>query len=229
MKKVRFAATFLCLFLAVLPSAFAQPGGKSKRIQAMRMLEEPKTLEDVKKYALGEWKSISIELRPTEDRAGTGKIQPTFLTRHFTYLPNDQFIGKITLFADHYGQMALMEFEFKGRLKWGEQHPIADGAWKVDYVLDGGFGVTPLHEQSASMLNMALPPGMTPFANGVKKDILKKAFPMFHIAEGQVVSDYDLIYFKNGMLFMGAKHVDGKPFDKPENRPHQLQIPLIRM
>lgn len=228
MNKVIFAITFLYLFLAVMPSASAQKSGKSKKSQAMSMLAEPKTLEEVKKYALGEWQSLSVELRPTEDRTGTGKIQPTYLKRHFSYLPNDKFIGKITLFADNYGQMPLMEFEFMGSLKWGEKHPIADGAWKIDYVLDGGFGVTPLHEQSAFMLNMALPPGMTPFANGVKKDILKKAFPMFKIVEGQIVSDYDLIYFKNGMLFMGAKHVDGTPFDKPENRPHQLQIPLIR-
>lgn len=194
----------------------------------MSMLAEPKTLEEVKKYALGEWQSISVELRPTEDRTGTGKIQPTYLKRHFTYLPNDKFIGKITLFVDNYGQLPLMEFEFKGSLKWGEKHPIAEGAWKLDYVLDEGFGVTPLHEQAAAMLNTALSPGMTSFVNGVKKDILKKAFPMFKIVEGQIVSDYDLIYFKNGMLFMGAKHVDGTPFDKPENRPHQLQIPLIR-
>ncbi|MEM6763971.1 MAG: hypothetical protein AAF655_03565 [Bacteroidota bacterium] len=67
---------------------------------------------------------------------------------------------------------------------------------------------------------------MEPFECGVKKDFLGKEFPMFHIVEGQIVSDYDLIYFRNGMLFMGAKHVDGTPVDKPENRPHQLQIPL---
>ena len=52
---------------------------------------------------------------------------------------------------------------------------------------------------------------------------------MFHIEEGQIVGDYDLIYFKHGLLFMGAKHVDGTPFDKVENRPHQLQIPLERV
>lgn len=145
MNKVNFAITFLCLFLAVMPSAFAQKSGKSKRSQAMNMLAEPKTLEEVKKYALGEWQSISVELRPTEDRAGIGKIQPNYLTRQFTYLPNDKFIGKITLFADNYGKMPLMEFEFKGSLKWGEKHPIADGAWKIDYVLDEGFGISTLY------------------------------------------------------------------------------------
>ncbi|MEM7041049.1 MAG: hypothetical protein AAF570_29060 [Bacteroidota bacterium] len=121
-----------------------------------------------------------------------------------------------------------MAFEFKGELKWGGPHPIADGAWEIDYVLNEGFGVTPLHAQAADMLNQALPAGMTPFEEGVQKDILGQAFPMFNIVESQIVSDYDLIYFHSGLLFMGAKHVDGTPFDKVENRPHQLQIPLKR-
>ena len=196
--------------------------------KAMHNIQEPKSLEEVQSYAVGEWESLSVELRPTEDRTGSGVIQPTYLRRHFNYLSKNKFIGTITLFGDNYGQLPLMEFEFKGDLKWGEKHPIADGAWKVDYILNEGFGVTPLNPQAAQMLNQALPEGMAPFENNIKKDILGKAFPMFHIVEGQIVSDYDLIYFKNGMLFMGAKHVDGTPFDKVENRPHQLQIPLVR-
>ena len=199
------------------------------RKKAMHMLQQPKTLEEVKQYALGEWESISIELRPTEDRTGSGNIQPTFLKRNFKYLTDDRFVGTITMFGDNYGQLPLFEFEFKGALVWGKEYPIADGAWKIDYVLNEGFGVTPLNEQASAMLNQGLPEYMSPFVNGEQKDILKKAFPMFHIIEGQVVSDYDLIYFKNGLLFMGAKHVDGTPFDKVENRPHQLQIPLQKV
>ena len=194
-----------------------------------KIMENPTTLEQVKNYALGEWQSISVELRPTEDRTGSGKIEPTYLKRNFKYLPNDKFVGTITLFGDNYGQLPLMEFEFKGNLIWHDEHPIANGAWKIDYMLDEGFGVTPLNPQAAEMLNMALPVGMSAFENQVKKDILGKAFPMFHIVEGQIVGDYDLIYFKHGLLFMGAKHVDGTPFDKVENRPHQLQIPLERV
>ena len=194
----------------------------------MHTHEDPKTLEEVKQYAIGEWISLSVELRPTEDRTGAGQISPTFLKRHFNYLDSDSFVGTITMFADNYGAMPLLEFEFKGALKWGGKHAIADGAWDIDYILNEGFGVTPLNEQAAAMLNQGLPEGMPAFQAGVKQDILQKAFPMFNIVEGQVVTDYDLIYFKNGMLFMGAKHVDGTPFDKPENRPHQLQIPLVR-
>jgi hypothetical protein len=51
---------------------------------------------------------------------------------------------------------------------------------------------------------------------------------MVNIAAGQIVADYDLISLTHGLLFMGAKHVDGTPFDRPERRPRQLQIPLRR-
>ena len=191
--------------------------------------QEPKSLDEVKTFAIGEWESLSVELRPTEDRTGSGVIQPTYLKRHFNYISENQFVGTITMFVDNYGQMPLLEFEFKGDLNWGTEHPIVKGAWNIDYVLNTGFAVTPLSEQAAVMLNTGLPEGMTPFEANTKKDILRKAFPMFNIVEGQIVSDYDLIYFKNDMLFMGAKHVDGTPFDKVENRPHQLQIPLKRV
>ena len=224
MKRTIFLFTSILLAMS-MGSLSAQ----NNQRQAKKNMMEPKSLAEVKAYALGEWKSISVELRPTEDRTGSGVIQPTFLRRNFKYMEGDKFVGTITLFVDNYGQMPLMEFEFKGDLKWGGEHPIAEGAWSIDYVLNEGFGVTPLHDQAAQMLNAALPEGMTPFEVNQKKDILQQAFPMFHIVKGQIVSDYDLIYFKNGMLFMGAKHVDGTPFDKPENRPHQLQIPLERV
>ncbi|MEM9053400.1 MAG: hypothetical protein AAGC47_15205 [Bacteroidota bacterium] len=222
MRNLKVVALALCLGITQL--SIAQTSNKTKK-----MNQDPISLEDVKAFASGNWESISVELRPTEDRTGAGNIQPTYLTRKFSYLEADKFVGTITMYADNYGQMPLMEFEFKGDLVWGGEHPIAKGAWNIDYVLNEGFAVTPLHENAAQMLNGGLPEGMTPFENGVKKDILQQAFPMFHIVEGQIVSDYDLIYFKNGMLFMGAKHVDGTPFDKVENRPHQLQIPLVRV
>jgi len=38
-----------------------------------------------------------------------------------------------------------------------------------------------------------------------------------------------LIYILNDMMFWGAKHVDGRSFDKVENRPDNLQIPLVRL
>ena len=191
-------------------------------------MNNPRTLGELKQALVGRWASLSVELRPTEDRTGTGSVSPSYLKRTFTYGNDDTFTGIITMFADNYGQAPLFEFEFKGHLRWGGPHPIAEGAYVVDYVLDEGFGVMPLHDQATSMLNAVPTEGVEPFQTGVKQDILKKPFPMFNIVEGQVVVDYDLLYMHDGLLFFGAKHVDGTPFDKPERRPHQLQVPLVR-
>ncbi|MEM9037150.1 MAG: hypothetical protein AAGD18_21340 [Actinomycetota bacterium] len=193
------------------------------------MTTEPRTLADVQAYAVGAWTSLSIELRPTEDRAGTGVIEPTRLTRDFVFHDTDTFTGTITMYVDDDGKLPLMAFEFRGHLDWGDPHPIADGAFVIDYVLDEGFGVTPLSDEAAAMLNAALPPGLDAFVPQTQQDILGKPFPLFDIEAGQILTDHDLIYFHSGLLFMGAKHVDGTPFDLPERRPHQLQIPLQRV
>ena len=221
MKKNVFLALAIVMALAC--------SGVSKRTMGIHMVQEPTSLEEVKGYAQGEWQSLTVELRPTEDRAGKGKIQSTYLKRSFKYLKGDRFEGTITMFADQYGKAPLMKFEFKGDLKWGNRHPIAEGAYEIDYVLNEGFALTPLHPKAAAMLNSIPVKGLPKFKAGQTQDILRKPFPLFKIAKGQIVTDYDLIYFRNGMLFMGAKHVDGTPFDKPSRRPHQLQIPLRRV
>jgi len=40
--------------------------------------------------------------------------------------------------------------------------------------------------------------------------------------------EYDLVYLSHDLLFWGARNVDGRGFDKEENRPTNLQIPLAR-
>ena len=38
----------------------------------------------------------------------------------------------------------------------------------------------------------------------------------------------DLVHMAQGMLFWGARNVDGRGFDSEANRPTNLQIPLVR-
>lgn len=187
------------------------------------------TVDEIRSYIKdAEWVSITTELRPQEDRSGIGKIQPFYVSRYFKFIENDTFIGKILSFGDPYGKIPLVEFEFRGHVEWKGEHPVAKGAQNIDYVLDEAFIVTPKDPAFAEALNKFPVDGLNKFEANVSQNILKKAFPLFNIKEGQIVKDYDLIYTYNGMLFMGAKHVDGTPFDKPENRPHLLQIPLVK-
>ena len=176
----------------------------------------------------GQWVSLTTELRPFEDRTGTGTVQPFYVSRAFRYLPNNRFEGTIRSYADPYGRLPLVQFVFKGETRWGAPHPIAPGAYEIDYILNEAFEVTPLHDLFSANLNAAPSPGLAAWQTGVMQDIKGKAVPLFGIAEGDIVGDYDLIYIANDLLFMGAKHVDGRGFDKPENRPTNLQIPLIR-
>lgn len=80
----------------------------------------------------------------------------------------------------------------------------------------------------ADQLNSAPVDGLNAWEMGVTQDIKGREFPLFGVKAGEIVGDYDLIYIFNDLLFMGSKHVDGRGFDKPENRPTNLQVPIYR-
>ena len=84
------------------------------------------------------------------------------------------------------------------------------------------------HPGFAAVANKFPGKGLNTWEVNVMQDVKGKAFPLFSLVEGQTYVDYDLIYIYNDMLFNGSKNVDGRAFDKPENRPTNLQIPLVR-
>jgi hypothetical protein len=61
------------------------------------------------------------------------------------------------------------------------------------------------------------------------QSILKKTFPPFGLAEGQIFSECDLVCIFDNLLFWGARNIDGRGFDSEANRPTNLQIPLTRL
>jgi len=122
----------------------------------------------------------------------------------------------------------LARIAIKGQNVWQGEHTIAKGAYKLDYVADEAYEVTPLHQGFADAANKFPAIGLSRWEVNVTQDVKGKAFRLFGLTEGRTYIDYDLIYIHDGMLFNGSKNVDGRPFDKPENRPTNLQIPLIR-
>ncbi len=113
-------------------------------------------------------------------------------------------------------------------MQWKGEHPIATDAQKVDFVADEGYEVTPLMQGFADVLNQLASKGYNKWEVNGTQSILKKQFAPFGLGEGQVFSEYDLIYIHNDMMFWGARNIDGRGFDKEENRPTNLQIPLVR-
>ena len=113
-------------------------------------------------------------------------------------------------------------------MTWRGDHPIAPGAQKVDFAADEAYAVTPLLQPFADLLGKVATDGYAPWKVGEKQSIFGKAFAPFGLAKGAVFLEYDLVHLAHGMLFWGARHVDGRGFDTEANRPTNLQIPLAR-
>ena len=185
--------------------------------------------DEIRQFILGgQWKSIAPELRPSISKSAAGDMQPFYLTRLFEYTAGDGFACTVVNFADPQARVPLLQILIRGHLRWQGEHAIAAGAFKVDYVADEAYAVTPLHQGAADAFNRAPVEGLDAWAVGRSQDLMGKSFPAFALSEGRTYVDYDLIYVYGDLLFNGSKHVDGRAFDKPENRPTNLQIPLVR-
>lgn len=186
------------------------------------------TLEETKKQSLGKWESISTEIRPSSQKNPDGTLKPFYLTRKFTFSENDAFELIVTSYADPYGKVPLSKITLRGHVEWKGEHPIASGAQKVDFFADEAYEVTPLFQGFVDVLNQIAKEGFETWEVNKTQSIFKKAFLPFGLSAEQVFAEYDLIYINNGMMFWGARNIDGRGFDKEENRPTNLQIPMVR-
>jgi len=184
--------------------------------------------EQVKQLCVGEWVSIAPEVRPSLSKNADGSMKPFYLTRDFTYLANGEFTLQMINSADAYGKVPMAKIVLKGHTIWQGEHPIAPGAQKIDYIADDAYEITPLIQGFADAMNQAAGNGFDKWEVNQTQSILGKAFAPFGLSEGQIYGEFDLIYILNDMMFWGAKHVDGRSFAKVENRPDNLQIPMVR-
>ncbi len=182
----------------------------------------------IKEAMLGEWGSIASEVRPSASKNADGSLKPFYLKRAFKYLPSDRFELEIVNSADPYGAVPLARIKIGGHMLWQGPHPIAPGAQKVDFVADESYEVTPLVQGFADILNKVASAGYAPWAVNSPQSVFGKAFAPFALKEGTNFMEYDLVYLKGDLLFWGARNIDGRGFDTDQNRPTNLQIPLIR-
>jgi hypothetical protein len=99
----------------------------------------------------------------------------------------------------------------------------------VDFVADESYEVTPLLEGFADVLNRIAAQGYAKWEVGQTQSVFGKSFAPFGLTAGKHFMEYDLVYVAHGMLFWGARNVDGRGFDTEQNRPTNLQIPLMRV
>ena len=185
--------------------------------------------EQIKQALVGNWVSIAPEVRPSASKNPDGTLKPFYLKREFKYLAGDRFELNIVNSADPNGAVPIARISLRGHMMWRGPHPIAAGAQKVDFVADEGYEVTPLIQGFADLLNQVAANGYAKWQVNGTQSVFGKAFVPFGLSEGKNFMEFDLVYLSHDMLFWGARNVDGRGFDKEENRPTNLQIPLARM
>jgi hypothetical protein len=219
-RTIRSSLVFF-LVLAGIGGAAAQSA--SNQPKASGMETDP---TKIKEAMLGSWESIAPEIRPSKNPDGS--VKPFYLKRTFKYLPSDRFELEIVNLADPYGAVPLARIKIGGHMLWRGPHPIAPGAQKVDFVADESYEVTPLAQGFVDVLNKVAVAGYAPWAANSPQSIFGKSFVPFGLKEGTNFMEYDLVYLKGDLLFWGARNIDGRGFDTEQNRPTNLQIPLIR-
>ena len=177
---------------------------------------------------MGDWASLATEVRPSAGKNADGSLKPFYLRREFKYASGDRFELTIVNSADANGAVPLARIFIRGHMLWRGPHPIAAGAQKVDFVADEAYDVTPLVQGFADALNQVATKGYAKWEVNGTQSVFGKSFAPFGLVEGRHFMEYDLVYLNRDMLFWGARNIDGRGFDKEENRPTNLQIPLVR-
>lgn len=230
-RKLLLRAGILFLLAGIITNVAAQTkqnevSRQNKKVKSKK--QKIMTADQIKEFIKGgEWVSITPEVRTSINKTATGAMAPFYCTRSFKYADGDKFECALINYADANGKVPLAKFVIKGHIVFQGEHPLAEGAYKLDYVADESYEITPLHQGFADAVNKAPAAGINKWEVNVTQDVIGKAVPVFGLTGG-IYTDYDLIYISSGMLFNGSKNVDGRPFDKPENRPTNLQVPLIR-
>ena len=221
MRKIIRSSLLFFLVIGGTSGAAAQSPSNQPRVSGMDA-----DVAKIKEGMLGNWESIAPEVRPSKN--ADGSLKPFYLKRAFKYLPSDRFELEIVNSADPYGAVPLARIMIGGHMLWRGSHPVASGAQKVDFIADESYEVTPLAQGFADVLNKVASAGYVPWVVNTPQSIFGKSFAPFALKEGTNFMEYDLVYLRGDLLFWGARNIDGRGFDTEQNRPTNLQIPLIR-
>src|SRR5260370_113002 len=214
-------ASLLFLLVMTAEAAAQSPSPQPKAA----VMEDVTTLKNA---LLGAWESIAPGVRPSAAKNADGSLKPFYLKRTFKYLPSDRFELEIVNSADPYGAVPLARIKIGGHMLWQGPHPIAPGTQKVDFVADETYEVTPLAQGFVDVLNKVASAGYAPWAVNTPQSVFGRTFVPFGLKEGTNFMEHDLVYLRGALLFWRARNLDGRGFDTEQNRPTNLQIPLIR-
>ena len=151
-------------------------------------------LEEAERAIAGNWASLAPEVRPSAQRNPDGTLKPFDLKREFEALPQDRCGLSLLNSVDDHGQLALARILISGHLLWRGDHPIAQGAEKVDFLADEAHEVTPLLQGIADLLDRVAVDGELKWAVGQTQSVFGKSFAPSGLTAGQHVMALDRVH-----------------------------------
>ncbi len=107
-------------------------------------------------------------------------MQPFYCSRLFKYSAGDRFECTVINYADANGKVPLVSIVIKGDNQCKEPHPIAEDAYKVDYIADEAYEVTLMLQAFADAVNKIPANGIDKCGEvGVTQDLKGKSFAAF--------------------------------------------------
>ena len=172
----------------------------------------------------GTWVSTSCELRP---QAGPDGVNPWHLTRSVVF-NGDRIDAHFTTYADANCSAPLVELKFGGDVRVQGQSDVVNGAKNVDLIVNDYLTITPRMDGFTGFLNSAEPGscGNEAWQTGVEQNIYETGCSVMGVAADTPSNEFEVLYVASGLLYFGARPVDGKSLDTPESRPTALQVPL---
>lgn len=171
---------------------------------------------------IGNWKSVSCELRPD------GQLKPWNLTRDITFTSNSMDL-KFQNYFDTQCAKPSFVLHMTGDFSIVGPSKVAEGAQEVNLRVTK-VSVIPSSPDFAGFLNSAKPGecGKNPWQVGIEQTITDTGCSLLGVGANQVTVEYEILYRLNNFLFFGARPIDGTFLTTPDKRPSALLVPLVR-
>ncbi len=176
---------------------------------------------------VGEWQSLSCEVRPVPAQSGVG-VEPTFLRREIT-IENGQLAAKFRFFGDADCTFPVWDVAFSGDINIvGDMNMVADGAVQANLINDRA-SVTPQADFFVDLLNSGQACGANTWEAGIEQAVLPIGCDVLGFAPNSLLTEFETLLAKDGLLYFGARPVDGSSLSSPDDRPTTLQLPLSQV
>ncbi|CAD8118841.1 unnamed protein product [Paramecium sonneborni] len=157
------------------------------------------TLDELKSKMINEWKSIALELVPSQQGE---EVFPTYERRQWNFTENSEFLMKFERFSDKSGANRIMTFDGSGIVTFQGASNVIEGAFLCQFHMNKSLVLT-LHTDDLVSTFNSYEKGNIAWVKDKPQDITLLSVPAFNKLAGQYFIGYDILYIKDNYLYMG--------------------------